>query len=182
MAQKRTINQKRKMYAMTKVDLRNFLQKQFDQYDASLELVHHSIWQIRQNGQVTCRFLMKNSKNWVNDDRAIDLKGHYAYRSWNTLASDDMHADVDYYVFTISQRRPKDAQLVVLTPAQMKKLYQDPRRVTDKRGLKHFYFSKLMNGRVGDSRFAKRPVHNYAGWIDLPKSVWNNYALLVGNQ
>lgn len=181
MSQKISIDEKRKNYAMTKVQLYHAMQVQIDPAGAILEQVKHSLWQIKIKGQVVSKFILKNSKNWADDPRATDLVGHYKFRSWNSFAESDLDADVDYFVFAITRRQPADIQLIVLTPTQLKQLWDDPRRKMT-HGAKPFYFSQLLNGRLGDSRFAKGASKNYDGWIDLPKSVLNNYDALLGKK
>lgn len=174
-----TLSQKRQTYAMTKVQLYHSIQSQLDSYSAVLQQIHHSLWKVTFKGQLCSKILLKNSKNWVNDPKATDLVGHYKFRSWNTFSEDDLNQDVDYFVFAISQRQPAKVDLVILTPAQLRALWSDPRRKLDKQGVKHFYFSELLDGRFGESRLAKSASKNYEGWIDLPKDALNNYQLLV---
>lgn len=166
-------------YAMTKVPLYNTMQKQFAQYDATVVLLDHGRWGVMKDGQLRSTFLVKNSKNWVNDPKATSLVGRFRFRSWTAVYSSDLEADVDFYVMAVTQRHPEMIDMIVLTKDQLQKLWDDPRRKSASNGSKFFYFGQLLTGRLGDARFAKSANKGYEGWIDIDKSLLNNYEMLV---
>ena len=176
---KKTLAKKRVSFSLPKRQTYAVMQSEFDKFGATLIQLAHGVWAAAIDGQIRSKFLLKNSKNWVNDPKASSLVGRYDFRSWTVVSAEDLNADVDYYVMAVSQRQPEKLDMIVLTKSELQKLYDDPRRKVGKRGEKFFYFSRLLNGRLGDSRFSKSTSEDYAGWIDIDKSKLNNYKLLV---
>lgn len=179
MTTKLTLDQKRAHYAMTKGQLYHALTEHLAPFDATLVQLDNGRWAVFKDNQLCSTFLLRNSKDWVQDPRSTDLIGRYKFRSWTILYQTDLEADVDYYVMTISHRDPAQLTSFILTKAQIQQLWNDPRRKANQQGAKFFYFSQLLLGRLGDSRFAKSAKKHYDGWIDLPESCLNNYRLLL---
>lgn len=170
---------RRRSYAMQKVDLLQVIRAELAKQGAQLIKLDATRWGSLVDNQLDKTFIIRNSKNWVNDPKAVNLLGVYDFRSWHVLTEEDMDADVDYYVLATTQRNPAKMDAIILSREQMLKLWQMPQRKLGQNESKMFYFSRLMNGRVGDARFAKSQKHNFDGFIDLPKSVLNNYKLLA---
>lgn len=170
---------RRKSFATTLPRLYHQMQSHIEPLGGTVVRLDHGRWGVMVDNQLRSTFLLKNSKNWVNDPKAVNLIGRFDFRSWHVMEPDDLNADVDFFVFATTQREPEKIDIVVLTKDEMLKFWNDPRRKAGAHGSKFFYFSRLLTGRFGDSRFAKSAKKDYAGWVDLDTSALNNYKALV---
>lgn len=181
MAVKVPLEIRRKTFALTITRLYAQLQTHIEPLGGTVVRLDHGRWGVMVDNQLRSTFLLKNSKNWVNDPKAVNLIGRFDFRSWHVVEADDLNADVDFFVFATTQRTPEKMNIVVLTKQELLKLWNDPRRKAGAHGSKFFYFSRLLTGRLGDSRFAKSAKKDYAGWIDIDQSALNNYKALVSD-